>query len=76
MFLPLEISCIFLKHRLYDDGHSVLPDFTNSGLMHFKSQRIKINTIPGVVAGVIFVLMIMSGIGWGTQSHMRHSDNK
>lgn len=33
------------------------------------------NTIPGVVV-VIFVLMIMSGIGWGgTQSHMRHSDN-
>lgn len=38
-----------------------------------------VNTIPASVADVlfIFVLMIMSGIGWGgAQSHMRHADNK
>lgn len=39
-----------------------------------------INTIPVSVSGgvlFIFVLMIMSGMGWGgAQSHRRHADNK
>lgn len=36
-----------------------------------------ISPIPPSAAGVslVFVLMIMSGIGWGgAQSHMRHAD--
>lgn len=53
--------------------------------MHFKlSQKqnacqLRINTIPVSVVGVlfVFVLMIMSGMGWaGAQSHMRHADNR
>lgn len=41
--------------------------------------QLLISTIPVSVLGVlfIFVLMIMSGMGWGgAQSHMRHADNK